>query len=171
MAQLEKRTLAGYPRPYHSDIVEITIDRLNQKLVVMSPNDSEYDEAVSREGVPGKLLIISHGSEDSAGGGLDVLQMSRLIRETGLWRPGLPIVHDACNIGRGINDFAQQMSNQMGVAYTGPTSYSWRKWQIIGGGSLIADTAVGGNFPNLFSRGSWRTFYPKYVEVNARQRR
>ena len=97
--------------------------------------------------------------------------MSRLIRETGLWHPGLPIVHDACNIGRGSNDFAQQMSNQMGVAYTGPTSYSWRKWQIIGGGSLIADTVMGGKLPNLFSRGSWRTFYPQHTEVNARHRR
>ncbi len=172
MAQLEKHVLTGYPRDYAlNDVIEISIDRANNKLVVMPSSDGEYDEAASREGIPGKLLIISHGNERFAGGNLKPVQLAQIIKTSRLWRPGMWVIHDACNIGKFDDGFAQMMSNELGVAYTGPTSYSWRKWQIIGGGSFIADTAVGGNFANIFRLGSWRTFYPKYPELNSRLRR
>jgi hypothetical protein len=171
MATLETRTLIGYRAPYRGDSLEITIDRKNNKLIVMPTNDSEHDEAAARGGLPGKLLIISHGNEDTAGGSLTPALFAKAVKNSTLWRPGIPIVHDACNLGKKNDGFAQQMSNLLGVAYTAPTSYSWRKWSIIGGGSFIADTTTGGNFPNIFSRGSWRTFYPQYTEVNPRLRR
>jgi len=163
----ERRTVDMPPRPYHPGPVEYTIDREQRKIIFMSPDDPEYAEALARPGVPGKVLIISHGNESVAGGGLTPRMMAPIVRDSGIWEPGIPIVHDACNIARTDRGFAWGMAQELGVPYTGPTAYSWRLWQVVGGGSVIYETTTGGNWPDLTRPGRWRTFNP---EVNPRDR-
>ena len=129
----------------------VTYDYENSKIIIMDPDDREFAEAYARKGIPGKLLIISHGNEGMAGG-MYPPQMDNFIRSSGMWKSGMDVVHDACNIGRLDAGFARAMADLLGVNYTAPTRSSWSVWGIWG-------TTNGGS-PDFTDPGRMRTFSP-----------
>lgn len=102
---------------------------------------------------PGVLYVFSHGSskyivDDREGMYLDRVRLypkdaAALIRASGLWREGMPVVIVACQTAKGANSFAEQLSKQL-------------RTQVLGYTRLIAIDGYKG----VVSPSSSRTFKP-----------
>lgn len=124
-----------------------------EKLVLFDPNDTiVYNSSQAVPDQDGVLNVWGHASQDNIKddrGGisnreeLNASELAELIKKSGLWDPGMPVVIWGCNSGKGNNSIAQQLSDELGTWVKAPdgylivvgSSYRVRKGTTLGSGS------------------------------------
>jgi RHS repeat-associated protein len=119
-----------------------------EKIILFGPGDSVLrSAATSDRDVPGRLTIYAHGNPsaiaDSRSGrdiSMTPAQAAALIRASGSWNPGMPVTVEACEVGKGDNNFIQGLSKNLGVPVTGPNSLLVPRPVVSGGVVLVPYT-------------------------------
>lgn len=100
----------------------------------VGPREAElYFAAQDDPDVRGLLSVYGHGTNermrDSSTGHsfeLNAEALANRIKNSGEWKPGMPIRLMSCNVGSGGNDsLVGRLSKLLGVPVTGPNTYLW----------------------------------------------
>jgi RHS repeat-associated protein len=101
-----------------------------EKLILFGRGDvSMQSAAQNAKDIPGTLNVYAHGNEDVIADDrngrtlMNPAAAAKLIRDSGLWKPGMPVTVEACNVGKESNGFTQGLANALGVPVTGPNGY------------------------------------------------
>lgn len=101
-----------------------------EKLILFASTDFAMQSAAAKEpDVPGRLTIYAHGNERAIADdrtrrvSLDPAQVASLVKSSGLWKPGMPITVQACDVGKEQDGFHQGLANALGVPVTAPNGY------------------------------------------------
>jgi RHS repeat-associated protein len=138
-------------------------------------SESDFTGGVAKRVVPddepGILHIAAHAdpqviADDRQGKDkrkkLNAKELEELIRESSLWKEGMPIKLWACEAGKGENSIAEQLAYSMrkDVPYVqAPNAYAiWVAWDD--GLFFISDSFSEDIYiPNFFKKGGWLTFH------------
>jgi RHS repeat-associated protein len=137
--------------------------KTNQNL--FNPNDPKgpYQEANAGPATQ-NYSVGAHGNQrgiiDADGHKMSARDLARKIIDDPNYTPGEPVDLLACRTGRGKNNFAQQLANELGADVNAPNDYIW----YYPNGSTQVAPAQGGNLksgPDLSNPGKMKTFTPK----------
>jgi RHS repeat-associated protein len=144
-----------------------------ERIMLFSESDraGRVAKRVVPDDEPGILHIAAHAdsqviADDRQGKDqrkkLNATELEELIRESSLWKEGMPIKLWACEAGKGENSIAEQLGYSMrkDVPYVqAPNAYAI--WVALGdGGFFIGDSLLEFAYlPNPFKKGDWITFY------------
>jgi len=88
-----------------------------------------YGAVISATDVPGTLTIWAHGNSSAIGGSisgksvrLDASQAAEMIKNSGQWKPGMPIKVMACEVAQGDKNFARDLAATLKTSVTGPNT-------------------------------------------------
>ena len=94
-----------------------------EKIILLKPTDPNYPAAQAAPDIPGRLLIVSHGTQITVNR-MSATQLADYLENGGVWQPGMPIKIDACNAGKGIHNIARDLNGLLGVPVTAPNARS-----------------------------------------------
>ena len=117
-----------------------------------------YKDAEAEPDVPGMLIILSHGSQQTVRH-MNASQLAQYIRASGKWSKDQPIKLSSCQSGSGKNPIAQQLAKILKTTVIGADGnlYAWPfngqpypDWIDLGGLGI----------PKFWSPGRWIPFRP-----------
>jgi hypothetical protein len=85
---------------------------------------------------------------------MDAAQAANMIRNSGQWKPGMPVKLMACEVAKGENNFARDLATNLNASVTGPNSL------------LVARPTFQGGFvlePYMWSWGGFRGAPGRFV--------
>ena len=109
--------------------------------------------------LPGMMFLYAHGNPNGVMGPdgklvTDTKTLADLLKQSG-WKPGMPVVFQACNTGRGDNSIAERFSRDFNTPTMAPDRQLW--YSPIG-----VDTVPTGKNPdgsaNSNDSGQWHQF-------------
>ena len=136
-------------------------------ISLLNNNEKGFQQMIGRpQGIDdeaGILEVYSHGSSESVIDSrtgerieLTVDQLSDVIRESGMWKEGMPIKLCSCYTGDGVNPIAQQLSNSLNTTVIAPAGY----YQFATG-----NVNTNAFWSHFYDNGDWRTFHPNQSPV------
>jgi hypothetical protein len=81
-----------------------------------------------------------------------------MIKNSGAWKPGQPIILDACNTGEIDNGVASALAKSLNVKVIGSNTTTWNIPSYSTSGITGSYHKLSENIPNLTSPGIWKTF-------------
>ncbi|MET0812326.1 MAG: hypothetical protein ABWY03_04675 [Microbacterium sp.] len=111
---------------------------------------------------PGEYALDLHGSPSAVQGGdgtmMDAATFADVVRRRTDWDGETPIRLFSCDTGRQPDGFAQQLSNELGVDVTAPTTPVWSR---PGGDPFVTDIDPVTGAPVWPPSGTWVQFSPE----------
>nr|WP_231402517.1 RHS repeat-associated core domain-containing protein [Caenimonas aquaedulcis] len=112
-----------------------------EKLILLPKEDINFPAAAAAPDVPGQLVIYSHGNPNKVAG-KDAQGLADLIKQSGMWKDGMPIKLDACRTAEGASNIAKDLARVLRTNVTGADSRTltfgdkdlgaWRSFSIPG---------------------------------------
>jgi hypothetical protein len=154
----------------NKDLVEkqASIDKDKNRIILIQPGERAlYAAGSGADEVPGYTVIFAHASPSSIQG-VDMSnqelfnQFVNMIKTSGVWEPGKPIMIDACNAGKLDAGIASALAKALNTTVVAPTTQTWNipKWSTSGITGAFEPTEPGGDSPNIQASGKWKTFGP-----------
>jgi hypothetical protein len=143
------------------------VDKERQRITLIQPSETLlYAAGTGGDAIPGYTVIFAHASEGSiqgvdANNPATFLPFVEMIRNSGAWTPGQPLLLEACNSGKIDDGFASALALALGSPVTAPSSYAWNfpSFSTSGfRGTYDESEWFGGKIPALSKPGVWRTF-------------
>ncbi|WGG53556.1 RHS repeat-associated core domain-containing protein [Rugamonas sp. DEMB1] len=105
-----------------------------EKWILLPSSDLNYAAAAAAPDISGTLSIYSHGSPNSANG-WNAKELAKQIEGSGMWKPGMKVVLDACLTGAGENiakNFRSNVSapNSRALTWGKRDLGPWHSWNI-----------------------------------------
>jgi len=89
-----------------------------EKMILLPKNDLNYPAAAAAPDAPGVLTIFSHANPQKLNG-MDAKTLAEFIKNSGLWKPGMPIKLEACRTAEGESNLARELAKLLGTPVTG----------------------------------------------------
>lgn len=142
------------------------IDTERQRITLIQPAESMlYAAGTGGAQVEGYTVIFAHGSDGSIQGvkPSDTKEWNafvEMIKTSGAWKPGQPILLEACNTGKIDTGVASALAKSLGTYVTAATTQTWNIPAYSTSGLTGAYDKLTENLPNLSKPGLWKTFGP-----------
>ncbi|GBG14020.1 D-arabinose 5-phosphate isomerase [Novimethylophilus kurashikiensis] len=151
-----------------------SIDREKSRIILIAPGDrvlSEdralYAAGAGGDEVNGYTVIFAHATDKTIQGvrmtePAMFNQFVDMIKNSGAWEPGKPIMIDACNAGRLDSGIASALAKALNTVVVAPTTQTWQFpiWSTSGMTGAFEPTEPNGDYPNIQAPGKWKTFGP-----------
>lgn len=165
---LPKITFSGRNNNQQLTEKQASIDKEKDRIILIQPGERAlYAAGTGGDPVPGYTVIFAHASATSIQG-VDMGNPEtfngfvNMIRNSGVWEEGKPILIDACNAGNLSSGIASALAKALNTTVVAPTTQTWNipSWSTSGITGAFNPTEPRGNTPNIQSPGEWRTFDP-----------
>ena len=169
---LPKKTFSG--GDLSNQIVDkvATIDTERQRITLIQPGEKDlYAAGTGGMQVDGYTVIFAHASQSSIQGvsptktPAEWNEFVDMIKTSGAWKPGQPIILDACSTGMIDDGVASALAKSLNVKVIGASTTTWNipsysTSGLTGSYDKTTITVVGKTFeiPNLTSPGVWKTY-------------
>ncbi len=163
---LPKITFSGRNNNQQLTEKQASIDKEKDRIILIQPGERAlYAAGTGGDPVPGYTVIFAHASATSIQG-VDMGNPEtfngfvNMIRNSGVWEEGKPILIDACNAGNLSSGIASALAKALNTTVVAPTTQTWNipSWSTSGITGAFNPTEPKGNTPNIQSPGEWRTF-------------
>ena len=143
-----------------------TIDSDRQRIILIQPGERDlYAAGTGGPQVDGYTVIFAHGNQDSIQGAqpknlAEWNSLVDMIKNSGAWKPGQPIILDACNTGEIDNGVASALAKSLNVKVIGSNTTTWNIPSYSTSGITGSYQKLSETIPNLLFPGIWKTFGP-----------
>jgi hypothetical protein len=143
-----------------------TVDLERQRITLIQPGERDlYAAGTGGTQVDGYTVIFAHGNLESIQGvkPTNVAEWNGLvdmIKNSGAWKPGQPIILDACNTGEIDSGVASALAKSLNVKVVGSNTTTWNIPSYSTSGITGSYQKLSETIPNLLSPGIWKTFGP-----------
>lgn len=168
---LPKKTFIGRDISNNPTEKTATIDAERQRITLIQPGENDlYAAGTGGNQVDGYTIIFAHASNNSIQGVNPVNKSEwynfvNMIKNSGAWKPGQPIILDACNTGMFDNGVASELAKSLNTKVIGASTATWNipsySTSVFSGSYeklTIANPIKSFDIPNLTSPGLWKTF-------------
>ena len=141
-----------------------TIDTERQRITLIQPADKYlYAAGTGGSQVDGYTVIFAHAGEQSIQGvnpknTVEWNSFVNLIKSSGAWKEGQPIILDACNTGMIDSGVASALARSLNTKVIGASTTTWNIPSYSTSGITGTYGKLTDSIPNLLAPGVWKTY-------------
>lgn len=140
------------------------IDTERQRITLIQPADKYlYAAGTGGPQVDGYTVIFAHAGEQSIQGvnpknTAEWNSFVNMIKSSGAWKEGQPIILDACNTGMIDSGVASALARSLNTKVIGASTTTWNIPSYSTSGITGAYGKLTDSIPNLLAPGVWKTY-------------